>query len=87
MQKCAGKEAWDPPPPQLGPVPLSAPILRPQADPHYPLVLSKLVGSPACPVESWGAGMLEMENGRGRRAFSTVEPMCVEGRSWHPSGC
>lgn len=50
-------------------------------------VLSQLVGSPVCPVGSLGGGTLRMESGRGKQAFSTVERMCAEGHSLHPSGC
>lgn len=89
MQRCAGKEAWVASLPQLGPIPFLQLFPRPQgpANPHCPLVLSQLVGSPVCSAESWGAGMLGMENGHGRQAFSIVEPMCVGGHSLHPSGC
>lgn len=89
MQECTGKEGWELFPPQLVPVPFLLLLPRPQVPgkPQCPLVLSQLVGSPACPAGSLGAGMLRTENGHGKQAFSTVEPTCAEGHSLHPSGC
>lgn len=46
MQKCAGKEAWDPPPPQLGPAPLSAPTSQAPSRPSLPTCPVKACGQP-----------------------------------------